>query len=259
MENLNNLNAPDQIFNEYYITMKDGSLVPIMAHSFALFHDKKKTGYRGIIFDISKQKNHEAKINREKNILKHLVDSIPEAIVLIDRDGIISNMNKEFTSMFGYAREEIIGKTVDELITPDYLRNESYDLELVREKGRIVKNTVRRDKEGNLINVSLTVVNLTTNDETAAYMGIYRNITQERKTQIIQEIVYNISAAALNQTEIKDIYPTIVRELNKIWDTNNFFIALYDAKTDTLSMLLFSDEKTSSSMFLPGKQLQNGL
>jgi len=243
MENLNNLNAPDQIYNEYNITMKDGSLVPIMAHSFALFHDKKKTGYRGIIFDISKQKNHEAKINREKNILKHLVDSIPEAIVLIDRDGIISNMNKEFTSMFGYAREEIIGKTVDELITPDYLRNESYDLELVREKGRIVKNTVRRDKEGNLINVSLTVVNLTTNDETAAYMGIYRNITQERKTQIIQEIVYNISAAALNQTEIKDIYPTIVRELNKIWDTNNFFIALYDAKTDTLSMPLFSDEK----------------
>ena len=210
MENLNNLNAPDQIYNEYNITMKDGSLVPIMAHSFALFHDKKKTGYRGIIFDISKQKNHEAKINREKNILKHLVDSIPEAIVLIDRDGIISNMNKEFTSMFGYAREEIIGKTVDELITPDYLRNESYDLELVREKGRIVKNTVRRDKEGNLINVSLTVVNLTTNDETAAYMGIYRNITQERKTQIIQEIVYNISAAALNQTEIKDIYPCLL-------------------------------------------------
>lgn len=243
MENLNNLNAPDQIYNEYYVTMKDGSLVPIMTHSFALFHDKKKTGYRGIIFDISKQKNHEAKINREKNILKHLVDSIPEAIVLIDRDGIISNMNKEFTSMFGYAREEVIGKTVDELITPDYLRNESYDLELVREKGRLIKNTVRRDKEGNLINVSLTVVNLTTNDETAAYMGIYRNITQERKTQIIQEIVYNISAAALNQTEIKDIYPTIVRELSKIWDTNNFFIALYDAKTDTLSMPLFSDEK----------------
>lgn len=243
MENLRNLHAPDQIFNEYYITMKDGSLVPIMTHSFALFHDKKKIGYRGIVFDISKQKNYEAKINREKNILKHLVDSIPEAIVLIDRDGIISNMNKEFTSMFGYTREEVIGKNVDELITPDYLRNESYDLELVRKKGRLIKNTIRHDKEGNLINVSLTAVSLTTNDETAAYMNIYRNITQERKTQIIQEIVYNISTAALNQTEIKDIYATIVRELSKIWDTNNFFIALYDSKTDTLSMPLFSDEK----------------
>jgi signal transduction histidine kinase len=60
--------------------------------------------------------------------------------------------------------------------------------------------------------------------------------------RIDQEILYNISTAALNQMDIKDIYPTIVTELSKIWDTNNFFIALYDKKNDTLSMPFFSDE-----------------
>lgn len=245
MENLRNLNAPDQISsNEYYASRKDGSLVPIMTHSFALFQDNRKTGYRGIVSDISKQKKYEAQINREKAFLEHLVDSIPEAIVIIDLDGRISSINKEFTSMFGYTREEALGKNVDELITPDYLKPESGDLEeLVREKGRMIKNTLRHDRAGNLINVSLTAANLSINDETVASLAIYRNITQERKGQIIQEILYNISTAALNQIDIKDIYPTIVRELSKIWDTNNFFIALYDAKSDTLSMPLFSDEK----------------
>lgn len=245
IENLRNLNAPDQISsNEYFATKKDGTLVPILTHSFALFHDNRKTGYRGVVSDISKQKKYEAQINREKAFLEHLVDSIPEAIVLIDRDGKISNINKEFTSLFGYTREEALGKNVDELITPDNLKQETGDLdELVREAGRMMKNTLRHDKSGNLINVSLTAANLTINNETVASMGIYRNITQERKGQIIQEILYNISTAALNQIDIKDIYPTIVRELSKIWDTNNFFIALYDAKSDTLSMPLFSDEK----------------
>ncbi len=245
IENLKHLDSPDQISsNEYYATKKDGSPVPILTHSFALFHNNRKIGYRGIVSDISNQKNYEAQLNREKAFLEHLVDSIPEAIVILDRHGKINSINKEFTSMFGYAREEALGRTVDELITPDNLKTESGTLEeLVRENGRLIKNTVRHDKSGNLIQVSLTATNLLINNEMAASLGIYRNVTQERKVQTIQEILYNISTAALNQIDIKDIYPTIVKELSKIWDTNNFFIALYDARTDTLSMPLFSDEQ----------------
>jgi PAS domain S-box-containing protein len=245
IENLRNLDSPDQVSsNEYYATKKDGSPVPILTHSFALFHNNHKIGYRGIVSDISKQKIYEDQINREKAFLEHLVDSIPEAIVIMDRDGRITSINKEFTSMFGYTTEEALGRTVDELITPDHLRKESDTLEeLVRENGRMIKNTLRHDKSGNLIQVSLTATNLLINSETAASLGIYRNVTQERKVQTIQEILYNISTAALNQIDIKDIYPTIVKELSKIWDTNNFFIALYDARTDTLSMPLFSDEQ----------------
>ena len=32
-------------------------------------------------------------------------------------------------------------------------------------------------------------------------------------------------------------------ELSRIWDTNNFFIALYDKTSDTLSLPFFADEK----------------
>ena len=65
----------------------------------------------------------------------------------------------------------------------------------------------------------------------------------ERKNLLLQEILYNISTAALKQYDIKEIYPIIVRELSKIWDTNNFFIALYDKKSETLSLPFFADEK----------------
>ncbi|MFA5819572.1 MAG: ATP-binding protein, partial [Bacteroidales bacterium] len=45
------------------------------------------------------------------------------------------------------------------------------------------------------------------------------------------------------QYDIKEIYPIIVHELSKIWDTNNFFIALYDKTSETLSLPFFADEK----------------
>jgi len=245
ISNLKALKSPDQIAsNEYNATRKDGSIVPILTHSFALIHNDRIIGYRGVVTDISRQKNYEDQINREKAFLEHLVDSIPEAIAIFNREGKISNINKEFTNLFGYTGEDAIGRNIDELIVPEELKTESEGIDtLTLEKHKVVRQTIRQDKNGNRIQVSLIASNMVINDEVVASLGIYRDISFERKSQLIQDILYNISTAALNQIDVKDIYPTIVHELNKIWDTNNFFIALYDKKSDTLSMPFFSDEK----------------
>jgi PAS domain S-box-containing protein len=245
IENLKGLSSPDQVSsNEYNAKRKDGSIVPIMTHSFALFHNNKIIGYRGVITDISRQRNYEDQINREKAFLEHLVDSIPEAVAILSPEGKITIINKEFTDLFGYSREEAIGCKLDDLIVPEELKADSISIDsLTAEKHKVVKQTIRQDKSGNKIHVSLIATNMIINNEIVASLGIYRDVSFERKSQLIQEILYNISTAALNQIDIKDIYPTIVHELSKIWDTNNFFIALYDKKSDTLSMPFFSDEK----------------
>ena len=54
-----------------------------------------------------------------------------------------------------------------------------------------------------------------------------QNITIERRIRFCG-ILYNISSAALTQVDVDKLYPLIVKELGKIWDTNNFFIALYE-------------------------------
>jgi len=198
----------------------------------------------GAIQDISKFKNCEDQVNREKAFLEHLIDSIPEAIAIVTSEGKITKINKEFTNLFDYSLDEAIDKDIDELILPYEFREEAVSIETIAaDKHKIIKQTVRRDKSGNNIQVSLIVTTIMINNEIVAYLGIYRDISLERKNQIIQEILYNISTAALNQLDIKDIYPTIVNELSKIWDTNNFFIALYDKNKDTLSLPFFADEK----------------
>ena len=59
----------------------------------------------------------------------------------------------------------------------------------------------------------------------------------------MQEIQYNISTVALQDSDIFDIYPTIVKEISKLWNVNNFFIALYNREKDTLTFPFFADER----------------
>ena len=89
--NLEELKSPDEVSsNEYIIRKKDGSSVPIVTHSFGVFHEGRKTGYRGTIIDLTKHKKYEQQIIREKAFLERLIDSTPEAIAITDVNNIIS-------------------------------------------------------------------------------------------------------------------------------------------------------------------------
>jgi PAS domain S-box-containing protein len=245
IENLKALKAPCHTFdNEIFIRRKNGDIVPTLTHSFAKFHNEKKIGYRGVVTDIRRQKECEKQINRDKAFLENLIDSTTEAIAIIDISGKISTINKEFTNLFGYTSNEAVNRFIDDLIVPDDLKEEALILDLnTKLHHKEIRQTIRKNKDGKKIHVSLIATTIVVNNEIVAFVGIYRDITSERKNQLLQEILYNISSTALKEYDVKEIYPVIVQELSKIWDTNNFFIALYDKSSETLSLPFFADEK----------------
>ena len=197
----------------------------------------------GAVTDLSIHLELENQINREKVFLEHLYDSIPAAIVIASASGLISMINREFTNLFGFTAEEAVNNNINELIVPEDLKEEARMIDKLAKSNKEIRQTVRKDKYGNKIHVSLVATSISINNEIVAHLGIYRDITSERKNLLLQEILFNISSAALKQYDIKEIYPIIVNELSKIWDTNNFFIALYDKASETLSLPFFADEK----------------
>ncbi|MGQ9619940.1 MAG: PAS domain S-box protein [Bacteroidales bacterium] len=245
---INNLkcivNINDTTSNEYTAIKKDGTLFPILTRTFGVFKEGKLTGYRGVVIDLTEQKKKELQIAKEKAFLECLIDSTPQAIVITDIPGKITHVNREFTKLFGYTNEEAIGNYINNLIVPDELIEEAENIDEKTLTTRYTESeTVRKDKFGNRINISLISSSIIMNGVTVGMLCIYRDITKERKNRLLQEILYNISCATLEFSEIKDIYSVIVTELGKIWDTNNFFIALYNREHETLSMPFFSDEK----------------
>lgn len=259
INNLKALSDPEQISsNEYLGRKKDGEFIPVITHSFAIFYNDKIVGYRGVVRDISKQKEYENQIKREKAFLEHLYNSTPVAIAITNPAGTISMINREFTNLFGYPLEEAINNNINDLVVPDNLKEEAMRVDtLASLNSKEVRQTIRKDKYGNNIHVTLVATAIVINNEIVANLGIYRDITTEKKNQLLQEILFNISTAALKQYDIKEIYPIIVQELSKIWDTNNFFIALYDKTAETLSLPFFTDEK-DNFYEIPTKQTITG-
>ncbi len=90
--------------------------------------------------------------------LASIVQSSNDAIVSKTLDGIITSWNKGAERLFGYAADEIIGKSVTILIPPGHDDEEPSIIARIR-RGEHVEHyeTVRRRKDGSLIDILLTI------------------------------------------------------------------------------------------------------
>ena len=104
--------------------------------------------------DITERK--EAEVARVR--LAAIVESSDDAIISKDLNGVITSWNHGAEQLFGYRDSEIIGKPITLLIPPDRHDEEAVILARIRRGERIEHyETVRRRKDGNLLDISLSV------------------------------------------------------------------------------------------------------
>ncbi|MBW8733402.1 MAG: PAS domain S-box protein [Asticcacaulis sp.] len=90
--------------------------------------------------------------------LAAIVDSSDDAIVSKDLNSTITSWNKAAETMFGYTAEEAVGRHINLIIPQDRLSEEDVIIGKVRAGERIDHfETIRRRKDGTLINLSVTV------------------------------------------------------------------------------------------------------
>jgi PAS domain S-box-containing protein len=148
-----------------------------------------------------KQRNLED-VNRT---LAAVVESSDDAIVSKDLNGIIATFNRGAERLFGYKAEEVVGRPVTILIPPDRQHEEPDILARIRRGERVEHyETVRRRKDGTLVDISLTVSPV--RDDQGKIIGaskIARDITERKLTDArlsdserqLQELIAAIPAA----------------------------------------------------------------
>ena len=80
-------------------------------------------------------------------------------------------------------------------------------------------------------------------------------ITQRKRSEQIQKVLYNISNAVTITDNLEALVKQIQEDLGTIIDTTNFYIALYDNKKDMLSLPFYADEKDKFASIPAGKSL----
>jgi PAS domain S-box-containing protein len=145
------------------------------------------------------------KLEEANRVLAGVVDSSDDAILSKDLNGVIGTFNRGAERLFGYKAEEVVGKPVTILIPPVRQHEERDILARIRRGERVEHyETVRRRKDGTLVDISLTVSPV--RDDQGKIIGaskIARDITERKLSEAklhdserqLQELIAAIPAA----------------------------------------------------------------
>jgi PAS domain S-box-containing protein len=167
---------------ETILERPDGTRVCFVAYATLCRDDAGKIlGSINMLVDVTDRKRREEAIAR----LAAIVESSDDAIVSKDLSGIITSWNHGAERLFGYTAQEVIGKPITILVPADLSDEEMGILERIRHGGRIDHyETVRRRKDGALLDISLTVSPIM--DAQGTIVGaskIARDITDRKQAQ----------------------------------------------------------------------------
>jgi PAS domain S-box-containing protein len=190
---------------EAIIERPDGSRIILKINIDPLFDsDGRLCGAINVFEDVTDLKRAEQAGQR----LAAIVESSDDAIISKDLKGIITSWNQAATRLFGYTAEEVIGKPITLLIPPERHDEEPRILESVMRGKRIDHyETIRRRKDGSLLDVSLTVSPV--KDVKGNIIGaskIGRDITRRKQVEV-----------ALRESEQRFSLATLTGKLG-VWD-----------------------------------------
>lgn len=134
-----------------------------------------------MLLDITDRK----KASEVQGKLAAIVEFSDDAVISKDLQGVITSWNRAAERLFGYTAQEAIGKSVTIIFPPERLEEEPRILELIR-RGEPIEHyeTVRRRKDGTLLDISLTVSPV--RDDRGQIIGvskIARDITARKRAE----------------------------------------------------------------------------
>ena len=165
---------------------------------FTIFISGTLVGAVNMLVDITDRKRAEESALR----LASIVEFSDDAIISKDLDGVITSWNRGAQALFGYTAREAVGNSVRTLIPPDRLDEESEILARIR-RGEHIEHyeTVRRRKDGTLIDISLTVSPVkNAAGEIVGASKIARNISERKRAEEALHLIVDESKHRIRNT-----------------------------------------------------------
>jgi two-component system, LuxR family, sensor kinase FixL len=151
--------------------------------------------------------------------LKSILDTVPDAMIVIDRQGIVQSFSLAAERLFKYNAEEVIGENIKMLMPQPYRGDHDRYLKRYAETGQrriigIGRVVVGERKGGSTFPMELAVGEMRSSDKTF-FTGFIRDLTERQNTesrlQELQSELVHISRL----TAMGEMASTLAHELNQ--------------------------------------------
>jgi|GEM_PF-3335583 len=239
---------------------KDGSPVDVRLVASPILKENKIMGTIALYRDITEQKRLEKEARDRRLYLENLMNNNPNAIIAADDKQRVLEWNPGAERLFGYTRDEVMGKNVDDLITgsnPDTLK-EATSLTNQVLAGERVPSTevVRYRKDGTPISVIVSGSPILSEGKLIGVVATYIDLTEHKREEKIRESIYRIAEAVVTTKDLNEFFGFIHDAIRKLLPAENAYITLYDSDADLISFPYFVDRyDTAPQPGRPGKGL----
>ncbi|MFQ5709877.1 MAG: PAS domain S-box protein, partial [bacterium] len=229
-----------KVSEQYEIRMKKKSGETILVRisgTPVVDENKRVIGSIGIHTDITDSKKIEDALNVQKAYFQQLFENSPEAIVLLDNADRVVNANQGFERLFQYRLEEITNRCINEIIVPTEMTHEASALSrAVLSKKVVQTESVRKRKDGSLVDVSVLGYPIELSEQQIGVYGIYYDITERKQAEKAMrlrfeqlETIYTLSDAVSRAEEIEEIYLKALNALEISLKADRAAILIFDA------------------------------
>ncbi len=100
---------------EVRLRRKDGGVAVCVDTSSGVLEEGRVVRYQGTLVDVTEQRALEHKLRRQEEFRRHLLESFPDLILVLDLQGQYTFVSARIGELLGYGPADLMGKSVDDL------------------------------------------------------------------------------------------------------------------------------------------------
>jgi PAS domain S-box-containing protein len=188
---------------EDWLLRKDGSRFWASVTITALSDQTGElVGFGAMVRDATERHNAEEAVQKSRTMYERLFENAPDAVVVVDSQGMIRKVNQQAEELFGYPREEMTSFLVEQLIPERYHehhvqhRHSYFADPQVRRMGSGVE-LYGRNRDGREIPLDIMLNPIETSEGIWSF-AVIRDITQQKNNS---DRITDLNAALKNQVE----------------------------------------------------------
>ncbi len=200
-------NPPEYHRVETYVRHEDGRQIILSSNSIVM-RDKNGnvTGVTGSSRDITERKQAEEALRDERNLLRTLIDNLPDRIYVMDMGGrkTLSNI-ADWKASGGKTMADVIGKTDFDMYPPELAEPFWQTDKLVLDSGQPIINFEEPglDFDGNLVSILTTKIPLRDDEgKVIGLVGVGRDITERKQAETRINDLLSLNEKMLNHSPL---------------------------------------------------------
>ncbi|CAN5742154.1 hypothetical protein BH24BAC1_BH24BAC1_09720 [soil metagenome] len=246
---------------EREILSKPGALKVVRWNSiFELDGSGQITGVTSVGKDLTDNRVALEALKDNKVRLQDLFDNAHDLIQNISFDNKFIFVNRAWKEKLGYDDADIEKLTLNDIVHPYYKGKLIYQLRNLYKGEKVNKiETVFMTKAGKPVHLIGSISCSFHNNKPVATRAILHDITDRIKAERLQKVYYSIANLAISSKDLPSLYSAIHRELSKIIETNNLYIALCNDQQTELSFVYYVDQFIGKNTSLQARAFSSGI